>query len=96
MGKAQSGGPELCAVAPAHGGWLYYSGSVSPYDLENLCERAAALAGSSNEAVHLEITCDASVTSPELKELARKLKKLEKRGVFAHLHTQRSRSITGR
>ncbi len=96
MARPTFKGPELCAVAPTQGGWIYYSGPVTPYEVENLCERAAALATPDREAVHLEVTFDSSSNSPEFKELASKLKKLEKRGVFAHLHTLRNRRATNR
>ena len=47
VGGGQMGGEDargqLSVAAPTRDGWLYVSGALTPYDLENLCDQIATL-----------------------------------------------------
>lgn len=83
---------QLSAAAPTRDGWLYVSGSLTPYDLENLCDQISMLGRGDNGDVHVELELGGMVrNSPELKTLARRMKRLRRQGVVVHVHAARGR-----
>jgi hypothetical protein len=81
----------VTATAPTERGWLYLSGALTPYDLEMLYEQIATLGSVERGAVHVEIDLGGMPrTSPELRQLARRMKRLRRHGVRIHLHAARS------
>jgi hypothetical protein len=92
MGGDEARG-QLSAAAPTRDGWLYVSGALTPYDLENLCDQIATLGRADNGDVHVEVELDGTMRdSPELQTLARRMKRLRRQGVVVHVHAARSRS----
>src|SRR6185436_8172499 len=76
-GEGASG--QLSAAAPTRDGWLYVSGALTPYDLENLCDQIATLGRGGGEDVHVELALDGMTpNSPELATLARRMKRLRR------------------
>ena len=91
MGGGEPAHGQLSAAAPTRDGWLYVSGALTPYDLENLCDQIATL-GRSTGDVHVEVEVGGFVKdSPELQTLARRMKRLRRQGVVVHVHASRSR-----
>lgn len=91
-GQAHSAG-QLSAAAPTRDGWLYVSGALTPYDLENLCDQIATLGRGDNGDVHVELALDGMTpNSPELATLARRMKRLRRQGVVVHVHAARGRT----
>jgi hypothetical protein len=83
---------QVSAAAPTRGGWLYVSGALTPYDLENLCDQIATIGRSENGDVHVDVEVGGMVRdSPELRTLARRLHRLRRQGVFVHVHAARGR-----
>jgi hypothetical protein len=83
----------LSAAAPTRDGWLYVSGALTPYDLENLCDQIATLGRGGGDDVHVELAVDGMrPNSPELETLARRMKRLRRQGVVVHVHAARGRS----
>lgn len=83
---------QLSASAMTTYGRLYVSGALTPYDVENLCDQIATLAGSEREDVHLEVDpAGMGPDSPELRALERGVKRLRRQGVIVRLHTTRGR-----
>ena len=65
---------QLSAAAPTRDGWLYVSGALTPYDLENLCDQIATLGRRDSGDVHVEVELGGMLkNSPELKTLARRV-----------------------
>lgn len=88
---------QVSAAAPTRDGWLYVSGALTPYDLENLCDQIALLGRrDSTGDVHVEIELGGGMKdSPELRTLARRMQRLRRRGVVVHVHAARDRAATG-
>ena len=86
---------QVTASAPTRDGWLYVSGTLSPYDLESLCDQISTL-GRRAEGGDVHVAIDLGGTerdSPELRTLARRMKRLRRQGVVVHVHAARSRAI---
>ena len=84
---------QLSAAAPTRDGWLYVSGALTPYDLENLCDQIATLGRGAGDDVHVELALDGMTpNSPELATLARRMKRLRRQGVVVHVHAARGRA----
>jgi hypothetical protein len=92
-GEGMAGGVasgQLSASAPTRDGWLYVSGALTPYDLENLCDQIAALGRRDAGDVHVELEVGGSQRdSPELRALAQRMKRLRRQGVVVHVHSAR-------
>jgi hypothetical protein len=83
---------QLSAAAPTRDGWLYVSGALTPYDLENLCDQIARLGRRDGGDVHVEVELGGMMKdSPELLTLARRMKRLRRQGVVVHVHAARDR-----
>jgi hypothetical protein len=92
MGGGDELPAQLSASAPTRDGWLYVSGALTPYDLENLCDQIAMLGRGASGDVHVEVALDGAMRdSPELHALARRMKRLRRLGVVVHVHAARSR-----
>jgi hypothetical protein len=92
MGGGEEARGQLSAAAPTRDGWLYVSGALTPYDLENLCDQIATLGRRDSGDVHVEVELDGALRdSPELHALARRMKRLRRQGVVVHVHAARSR-----
>ena len=84
---------QLSAAAPTRDGWLYVSGALTPYDLENLCDQIATLGRRESGDVHIEVDLGSTLRdSPELQTLARRMKRLRRQGVVVHVHAARGRT----
>jgi wyosine [tRNA(Phe)-imidazoG37] synthetase (radical SAM superfamily) len=95
MGGGDTRG-QVSAAAPTRDGWLYVSGALTPYDLENLCDQIATLGRQNSGDVHVEVELGGLLKdSPELQTLARRMKRLRRQGVVVHVHAARDRSPTG-
>ncbi|OQY68900.1 MAG: hypothetical protein B6D46_02025 [Polyangiaceae bacterium UTPRO1] len=81
----------MSAAAPTRGGWLYVSGALTPYDLENLCDQIATLGRAGDVHVEIEVGGMAKDGS-ELRTLARKMQRLRRQGVVVHVHAARRRN----
>ncbi|MCC6848961.1 MAG: hypothetical protein IT294_10705 [Deltaproteobacteria bacterium] len=82
----------MSAAAPTRGGWLYVSGALTPYDLENLCDQIATLGHGESGDVHVEVEVGGMMRdSPELRTLARRMQRLRRQGVVVHVHAARGR-----
>jgi hypothetical protein len=91
----EDGRGQLSAAGPTRDGWLYVSGALTPYDLENLCDQIATLGRRDSGDVHVDLELGGMVkNSPELKTLARRMKRLRRQGVVVHVHASR-RSSSG-
>jgi hypothetical protein len=96
MGGGEEVRGQLSAAAPTRDGWLYVSGALTPYDLENLCDQIATVGRSENGDVHVEVELGGAMrNSPELQTLARRMKHLRRRGVVVHVHAARGRAPGG-
>jgi hypothetical protein len=96
MGGEDEARGQLSATAPTQGGWLYVSGALTPYDLENLCDQIATLGRKDSGDVHVEVALEGALQdSPELRTLARRMKRLRRQGVVVHVHAVRGRSTGG-
>ena len=83
---------QVSVAAPTRDGWLYVSGALTPYDLENLCDQIAQLGRREAGDVHVEVELGGTMRdSPELRTLARRMQRLRRRGVVVHVHTARDR-----
>ena len=83
---------QLSAAAPTRDGWLYVSGALTPYDLENLCDQIARLGRHDGGDIHVEVELSGMMKdSPELQMLARRMKRLRRQGVVVHVHAARDR-----
>jgi len=92
MGGGESRG-QLSATAPTRDGWLYVSGVLTPYDLENLCDQIATLGRKESGDVYVEIELAGTMCdSPELRTLAHRMKRLRRQGVVVHVHAARGRA----
>ena len=92
MGGEEARG-QLSAAAPTRDGWLYVSGALTPYDLENLCDQIATLGRRDSGDVHVEVELGGMLkNSPELKTLARRMKRLRRQGVVVYVHASRRSS----
>jgi len=87
MGKAQL---NVAALTP--NGRLFVSGALTPYDVENLCDQIVTLGHSESNDVSVEIDLGGTPPdSPELRTLARRVKRLKSQGLSVRLHAARSR-----
>lgn len=92
MGGGDKGVAQLTASALSENGRLYVSGALTPYDLENLYDQIVTLGRSDRDDVHVEVELGGLTTdSPELRTLARRMKRLRKQGVSVRLHAARPR-----
>jgi hypothetical protein len=81
---------QLSAAAPTRDGWLYVSGALTPYDLENLCDQIASLGRRETGDVHVAVELGGGMrNSPELRSLARRMQRLRRQGVVVHVHAAR-------
>ncbi len=87
---------QLSAAAPTRDGWLYVSGALTPYDLENLCDQIRTLGRRSDGDVHVEVElAGMAKNSPELRTLAQRMHRLRRQGVVVHVHAARDRAPNG-
>ena len=92
MVASHNGVARLSATALTVNGSLYVSGALTPYDVENLCDQIVTLGRADGDDVHVEIELGGlPADSPELRALARKVKRLRQHGVSVRLHAARSR-----
>ena len=92
MDAAQDARGQVSAAAPTRDGWLYVSGALTPYDLENLCDQIATLGRRDAGDVHIAVEVDGTMrNSPELRTLARRMQRLRRQGVVVHVHAARGR-----
>ncbi len=90
MGGEGDGTGRLSAVAPTSSGWLYVSGALTPYDVENLYDHIATLGSSNGVDIHVDVDLGGVPrNSPELRTLARRMKRLKRHGVVVRLHAAR-------
>jgi len=83
---------QLTVAAATEGGWLYLSGALTPYDVENMYDQIATLGRPDGGHVSVEIEVGgAPQNSPELRALSRRMKRLRRQGVVVHLHAARPR-----
>ncbi len=83
---------QVSAAAPTRDGWLYVSGALTPYDLENLCDQIAMLGRHDSGDVHVQVELGGMMkNSPELRTLARRMQRLRRQGVVVHVHAARDR-----
>jgi hypothetical protein len=86
-----NGAGRMSAATPTASGWLYLSGALTPYDVENLCEQITTLGRRAGGAVEVDVElAGAPRNSPEIRALARKVKRLAQHGVVVRLHAARS------
>ena len=89
--SGKTGIGRLTASALTENGTLYFSGALTPYDVENLCDQIVTLGRRDTTDVRIEVEIGgASVDSPELQSLARRMKRLRKQGISVRLHTARA------
>jgi len=82
----------LSATALTPNGSLYVSGALTPYDVENLCDQIITLGGSERDDIHVEVELGGlRADSPEVRDLARRVKRLRQHGVCVRLHAARPR-----
>jgi hypothetical protein len=82
----------LTATAYTESGSFYVSGTLSPYDVENLYEQFAMLGRPDRGDVRVEVELgDTAPDSPELRAFTRRMKRLRRHGVTVHLHAARGR-----
>jgi DNA-binding transcriptional regulator YbjK len=85
----------LTATAFTENGSLYVSGTLDPYDVENLYEQFATLRRPDRGDVRVEVELGNTATnSPELRAFTRRMKRLRRHGVTVHLYATRSRKRT--
>ena len=91
MGAAK-GVAQLSATALTVNGSLYMSGALTPYDVENLCDQIVTFGRSERDDVHVEVDLGGlPADSPELRALARRVRRLRQHGVSVRLHAARPR-----
>ena len=83
----------MTATVPTRdGGRLYLSGALTPYGVESFYDEVASLGCRIVGEVHVSVDVDGARSEhPELCALARRMKRLSRRGIIVHLHTARSR-----
>ena len=87
---------QLTASALVGDGRVYFSGALTPYDVENLCDQIVLLSGHEASDVRVEVELNgATPNGPEMQSLTRRMKRLRKRGLSVRLHTARSRRSLG-
>ena len=92
MDGGGDGRGQLTAAAPTENGWLYVSGALTPYDVENLYDQIVTLRGSERGDVCVEVELAGTPrNSPELQAFARRVRRLRKQGVIVRLHAARPR-----
>ena len=90
MGGEENGLGRLRAVAPTPSGWLYFSGALTAYDVENLYDQIVTLRSTDGNDIHVDVDLGgAPRNSPELRTLARRMKRLKRQGIVVHLHAAR-------
>ena len=71
---------------------MHVSGTLSPYDVENLYEQFATLGRSERGDVRVEVQlADATANSPEVRAFTRRMKRLRRHGVTVHFYAARGR-----
>lgn len=81
----------LSAVAPTPSGWLYVAGALTPYDVENLYDQIVTLRSTDGSDIHVDVDlAGAPRNSPELRSLARRMKRLKRQGIVVRLHAART------
>ncbi len=82
----------LTATAFTESGSFCVSGTLSPYDVENLYEQFATLRRPDRGDVRVEVELGAAAANtPELRAFTRRMKRLRRHGVTVHLHAARDR-----
>jgi hypothetical protein len=82
----------LTATAETEHGTFHVSGTLSPYDVENLYEQFAMLGRSERGDVRVDVQlADAVANSPELRAFTRRMKRLRRHGVTVHFYAARGR-----
>ena len=94
--RARSGPPLVSAAAADSTGGLYISGPLTPYDVESLYDQFAGR--TTKRDADVRVVVDLAGTprnTPEIRSLARRLKRLERSGVAVTMHAAR-RKLTPR
>lgn len=92
MKGRDKGSGQLTASALTEDGGLYFSGALTAYDVENLCDQIVTLGRRDTSDVRVEVELGgATPNSPEMLSLTRRMKRLRKQGVSVRLHTARAR-----
>jgi hypothetical protein len=91
MGGGENEIGRLRAVAPTPSGWLYFSGALTAYDVENLYDQIVTLRSIDGTDIHVDVDLGgAPRNSPELRTLARRMKRLKRQGIVVRLHAARA------
>jgi len=90
--EARKGPARVSATAPTGNGWVCFSGPLTPYEVETLYDQIASLRRPTGHDVHVDVELGGTPrNSPELRSLARRMKRLERHGVVVHVHARRPR-----
>ena len=82
----------LTATAATEHGTFHVSGTLSPYDVENMYEQFSMLGRSERGDVRVDVQLAGTVAnSPELRAFTRRMKRLRRHGVTVHLYAARGR-----
>jgi len=89
----RSAAAQVSAAAASSTGGLYISAPLTPYDVESLYDQFAGRTTERDEDVRVVVDlAGAPRNTPELRSLARRLKRLERRGVAISMHAARRKS----
>ena len=91
--RARTGPARVVAEVEGAAGGLYISGPLTPYEVESLYDQFAGRGADVRVVVDLGGT---PRSAPEVRTLARRLKRLERSGVVVSMHTARARATSGR
>jgi hypothetical protein len=90
MGGGSKGTAQLNATAFTANGRLFVSGVLTPYDVENLYDQIVTLGHAGCDDVSVEIDLGGTPPdTPELRTLARRVKRLKSQGLSVRLHAAR-------
>lgn len=88
--RARTGSAQVSAESASSSGGLYISGPLTPYDIESLYDQFAGRTTERDEDVKVVVDlAGAPRNTPELRSLAHRLKRLERRGVAISMHAAR-------
>ena len=94
--RARTGPAQVSAHAAGSTGGLYIAGPLTPYDVESLYEQFVGRTTERDTDVRVTVDlAGAPRNTPELRSLARRLKRLERSGVAISMHAAR-RKLTPR
>ena len=92
MGGGSKGTAQLNAAVLTANGGFFVSGALTPYDVENLYDQIVTLGRSDRDDVRVEVELGGMPSdSPELRALARRVKRLKSQGLSVSLHAARPR-----